>query len=431
MKKYLLLGTALFPTFAFADLQNWIQPMSVLNGGDTTWVMVAAILVLFMTVPGLALFYAGMVRKKNVLATMVQSFAIACMIAIIWLCFGYSLAFTPNNAFIGGTERFFLSGLSVFTEQELLTVYPGAGTIPESVFMIFQMAFAIIAGAIITGAFAERMKFSALMLFVGLWSLFVYVPTAHWVWGLDGWLASDGVLDYAGGTVIHINAGIAGLVAAILIGKRIGYGKENMQPHNLVLTLIGTAMLWIGWFGFNAGSALAADGRAGMALATTQIATAVGALSWVLLEVLQKHKPSALGLASGAIAGLVGITPAAGFVSVQGALAIGAITSVICFFAVTRLKYWLGYDDTLDAFGIHGIGGIAGAILTGVFVSEEISGTSTTLWLQTESVLITIAYSAIVSFILLKCIDKLIGLRIHKDDERKGLDLSSHGERVE
>lgn len=431
MKKQLFLGALLCPSMGFAQLTDWIQPMSELSAGDTTWVSVAAILVLFMTIPGLALFYAGMVRKKNTLATMVQSFAICCLIAILWLCFGYSLTFTPGNAFIGGTDRFFLSGLNVFTEQELLTIYPGAPTIPESVFMIFQMAFAIIAAAIITGAFAERIKFSALLVFVGLWSLLIYVPTAHWVWGMDGWLAQDGVLDYAGGTVIHINAGVAGLVASILVGKRIGYGRETILPHNLVLTLIGTAMLWIGWFGFNAGSALAADGRAGMALATTQIAAASGALTWIIIETILKHKPSALGLASGAIAGLVGITPAAGFVSVQSALAIGILTSAICFIAVTRLKYWLGYDDTLDAFGIHGIGGIVGAILTGVFVSTEISGTDTSLWLQTESVLITIAYSGIGSFILLKIIDKVIGLRVEKDDERKGLDLSSHGERIE
>ncbi|WP_424405127.1 ammonium transporter [Pasteurella sp. PK-2025] len=416
---------------AMASADSWLQPMSVISAGDSTWLMVSTILVLFMTVPGLALFYSGMVRKKNVLATMVQSFAACCLIGVIWVCFGYSLAFTPNNAFIGGTDRLFLSGLNVFTEQQMLTVYPGAPTVPESVFMLFQMAFAIIAGAIITGACAERMKFSAMLWFVGLWSLFVYVPTAHWVWGMDGWLASDGVLDYAGGTVIHINAGVAGLVAAIVVGKRVGYGRESMMPHNLVLTLIGTAMLWIGWFGFNAGSALAADARAGMAMATTQMAAVSGALVWILIEVLLKHKPSALGLVSGAVAGLVGITPAAGFVSIQGAAAIGVLTSVICFVGVTKLKYWLHYDDSLDAFGIHGLGGIVGAVLTGVFVSHDIAATTTTLWLQTESVLITIVYSGVISLILLKVIDKLIGLRVEKDDERKGLDLALHGERVE
>ncbi|MDO4627512.1 MAG: ammonium transporter [Pasteurellaceae bacterium] len=410
---------------------DWLRPISEINAGDTTWIMVATILVLFMTIPGLALFYAGMVRKKNVLSTMVQSFASCCLIAVIWVCFGYSLAFTPNNALIGGADRFFLDGLALFSAKGTLSIYPGASTIPEPVFMMFQMAFAIIAGAIITGAFAERMKFSALLLFVGLWSLLIYVPTAHWVWGLDGWLASDGVLDYAGGTVIHINAGIAGLVAAIMIGKRVGYGREVMAPHNLVLTLMGTAMLWIGWFGFNSGSALAADARAAMAMATTQSAAVTGALTWSLMEVMLKHKPSALGLASGAIAGLVGITPAAGFVSVQSALLIGIITSLICFFTATKLKYWLGYDDTLDAFGIHGVGGIVGAILTGLFVNRDIANADTTLWLQTESVLITVAYSALGSFVLLKLIDKTIGLRVNYEQEREGLDLVLHGERIE
>ncbi len=431
MKRLILTAMLMLPGAATASTADWLQSLSVISAGDTTWVMVSTILVLFMTIPGLALFYAGMVRKKNVLATIMQSFATCCLIAIIWVCFGYSLAFTPNIGLIGSTDRFFLNGLDLLTEKGLVTVYPGAASIPESVFMLFQMAFAIIAGAIITGAFAERMKFSALLWFVGLWSLLIYVPTAHWVWGPGGWLALDGVLDYAGGTVIHINAGIAGLVAAVIIGKRVGYGRESMMPHNLVLTLIGTAMLWIGWFGFNAGSALAADARAGMALVATQIATAAAALTWIFIEVCLKHKPSALGLASGAIAGLVGITPAAGFVSPQSALAIGVITSAVCFFTATKLKYWLGYDDSLDAFGIHGIGGIVGAVLTGVFVSTDISATDTTLWIQIESVLITIAYSAVGSAILLKLIDKTVGLRVGYDEERQGLDLVLHGERVE
>lgn len=431
MKRLSLTSMLMLPGAATASTADWLQSLSVISAGDTTWVMVSTILVLFMTIPGLALFYAGMVRKKNVLATMMQSFATCCLIAIIWVCFGYSLAFTPNIGLIGGTDRFFLNGLDLLTEKGLVTVYPGAASIPESVFMLFQMAFAVIAGAIITGAFAERMKFSALLWFVGLWSLLIYVPTAHWVWGPGGWLALDGVLDYAGGTVIHINAGIAGLVAAVIIGKRVGYGRESMMPHNLVLTLIGTAMLWIGWFGFNAGSALAADARAGMALVATQIATAAAALTWIFIEVCLKHKPTALGLASGAIAGLVGITPAAGFVSPQSALAIGAITGAVCFFTATKLKYWLGYDDSLDAFGIHGIGGIVGAVLTGVFVSTDISATDTTLWIQIESVLITIAYSAVGSAILLKLIDKTVGLRVGYDEERQGLDLVLHGERVE
>lgn len=427
-----LLSSLLTPGMVFASSeQSWLQPMSALSSGDTAWMMVATILVLFMTIPGLALFYAGMVRKKSVLATMVQSFAICGVVSILWMVCGYSLAFTDNNPFIGGLDRLFLSGMSVLTEQNQVSIYPGAATIPEAVFMLFQMAFAVIASAIITGAFAERIKFSALLCFVIVWTLLVYVPTAHWVWGINGWLASDGVLDYAGGTVIHINAGIAGLVASIVIGKRVGYGKEIMMPHNLVLTLIGTAMLWIGWFGFNAGSALAADARAGMAMATTQIAAATGAIGWILMEVLYKHKPSALGLASGAIAGLVGITPAAGFVNVQSALWIGLITSIICFWTATRLKYLLNYDDSLDAFGIHGVGGIVGAILTGVFVSEEITGGGASLFEQVKSVIITVIYSGLVSFAILWLIDRIIGLRVDRNEERQGLDLVLHGERIE
>ncbi|TNH09264.1 ammonium transporter [Testudinibacter sp. TR-2022] len=434
MKKSLVIGgmTALLPAAGFAsETTDWIRPMSDISAGDTAWVMVSAILVLFMTLPGLALFYAGMVRKKNVLATMVQSIAVACLISLLWMCFGYSLAFTSNNGFIGGTERFFLSGMNVFTESEQLTIFPGAATIPEPVFMLFQMAFAVIAAAIITGAFAERIKFSGMLLFSALWSLLIYVPTAHWVWGPDGWLAADGVLDYAGGTVIHINAGIAGLVGAVIIGKRIGYGKEAMPPHNLVLTLVGMAMLWVGWFGFNAGSALAADGRAGMAMATTQIATAAAAVAWMLTERLLGHKPSALGLASGAVAGLVAITPAAGFVSVQSAVFIGLISGVICFWGATKLKYWLGYDDSLDAFGIHGIGGIVGAVLTGVFVSTDITGGGASLWVQIKSILITVGYSGVGSVILFFLVSKITGLRVEKDEERQGLDVVLHGERVE
>lgn len=432
MNKYSgLLALLFLPLTSKAELTDWIQPFSVVNTGDTAWVMVSAILVLFMTIPGLALFYAGMVRKKNILSVMVQSFAACSLIAVIWFVCGYSLAFTPNNAFIGGLDRLFLSGLNVFTEQELLTVYPGASSIPESVFMLFQMAFAIIAGAIMTGAFAERMKFSAVLLFIGLWTLLVYVPTAHWVWGIGGWLAEDGVLDYAGGTVIHVNAGVAGLCAALFLGKRIGYGKDAMPPYNLTLTLIGCAMLWIGWFGFNAGSALAADSRAGMAMVTTQISAATGALGWILCEVVGRHKPSALGLASGAVAGLVGITPAAGFVDAQSAVWIGLITSIFCFISVTKLKYKLGYDDSLDAFGIHGMGGIVGAALTGIFVSTDITGGGASVWTQVESVLITLVYSSVVSFALLWTMSKFMELRVAFDEERQGLDLISHGERLE
>ena len=397
--------------------------------------MVSTALVLFMTIPGLALFYGGMVRKKNLLSTMMHSFAATALVSILWVVCGYSLAFTPGNALIGGLDRLFLNGMGLDLHQKTVTVAPNAGSIPEMVFMLFQMTFAIISTAIITGAFAERMKFSAMMLFSGLWMLLVYVPSAHWVWG-GGFMAANGVFDYAGGTVVHINAGIAALVAALMVGKRVGYGKEAMPPHNMALTLTGAAMLWIGWFGFNAGSAVAANASAGMAMAVTQIAAAAGALGWLVCEKLAGHRPSALGLASGAVAGLVGITPAAGFVAPAGALAIGCLTSVGCYLAVVILKRKLGYDDTLDAFGIHGLGGLIGAILTGVFFSNSIFGgeanIGSQLLIQTKEALTTVAYSAIASFVILKVVSLICGgLRVEKEVEREGLDLNIHGERVE
>ena len=348
-----------------AGTDDWWKPLSAINSGDTAWVMTSAALVLFMTLPGLALFYGGMVRKKNLLSTMMHSFSAAALVSVLWMAIGYSLAFTPGNAFIGGLDRVFLSGMGLDLHKEIGTVSPNAGSIPETVFMFFQMTFAIISTAIITGAFAERMKYSAMMLFSGLWVLLVYVPTAHWVWG-GGFMGEGGVLDYAGGTVVHINAGVAGLVAAIVLGKRIGYGKEAMPPHNMALTLMGAAMLWVGWFGFNAGSAVAADASAGMAMAVTQIAAAAAALTWLACEKISGHRPSALGLASGAVAGLVGITPAAGFVGPQGALAIGVLTAAGAFWASVILKRKLGYDDSLDAFGIHGFGGLIGATMLGL-----------------------------------------------------------------
>ncbi len=426
-------AAALFaPVLAMADgTADWLQPVENLNAGDSAWMMISAALVLFMTLPGLALFYGGMARKKNVLSMMVQSFAVAALVSVLWMAVGYSIAFTPNNGFLGGFDRVFLRGMTFMAEDGKLTIYPGLKTIPESVFFFFQMTFAIISSAIITGAFAERMKFSAIMVFIALWVLMVYAPTAHWVWGSDGWLAKDGVLDYAGGTVVHINAGIAGLVGCVLVGKRLGYGKEHMAPHNLTLTLIGVGMLWVGWFGFNAGSAGAADGRAGMAMVTTQVATAGGALTWMLCEKVFGHKASALGLASGALSGLVGITPAAGFVAPVPALVIGILTAVVCYFSVTKLKIMLKYDDSMDAFGIHGIGGMVGAVLTGVFVSTTISGASVNWLAQIEGIGITVLYSGIVSLVLLKIIDKTMGLRVDADEERQGLDISSHGERIE
>ena len=427
---------ALSPALSFAaGTESWWQPFSAINSGDTAWVMTAAVLVLFMTIPGLALFYGGMVRKKNLLSTMMHSFAATALVSILWVVCGYSLAFTPGNALIGGLDRVFLNGMGLDLHKEMVTVAPNAGSIPETVFMFFQMTFAVISTAIITGAFAERMKFSAMMLFSGLWMLLVYVPSAHWVWG-GGFMAANGVFDYAGGTVVHINAGIAALVAALMVGKRVGYGKEAMPPHNMALTLTGAAMLWVGWFGFNAGSAMAANASAGMAMAVTQISAAAGALSWLVCEKLAGHRPSALGLASGAVAGLVGITPAAGFVAPSGALVIGILTAIACYFSAVILKRKLGYDDSLDAFGIHGFGGLVGAILTGVFFSNPVFGGEASigsqLLIQTKEALTTVAYSAVASFLILKVVSVICGgLRVEKDVEREGLDLNIHGERVE
>ena len=433
--KAALAMAAFTPVWALAGTEDWWKPMAQISAGDTAWVMTAAVLVLLMTIPGLALFYGGMVRKKNVLGTMMHSFSIAALVSVLWMAVGYSLAFAPGNAVIGGLDRVFLSGMGLDMGKEMVTVAPNADTIPETVFMFFQMTFAIISTAIVTGAFAERMKFSAMLLFSGLWMVLVYAPVCHWVWG-GGFMGDGGVLDYAGGTVVHINAGVAGLVAAIVMGKRVGYGKEAMAPHNMAFTLIGAAMLWVGWFGFNAGSAVAADASAGMAMAVTQIAAAAGALSWMLCEKLIGHKPSALGLASGAVAGLVGITPAAGFVGPQAALAIGALTAVGAYFASVVLKRKLGYDDSLDAFGIHGFGGIIGAVLTGLLFSNAIFGGDATVGrqvlIQLKDVVTTLVYSGVATFVILKGVSVVCGgLRVDKDAEREGLDLAVHGERVE
>ena len=410
-----------------------------LDSGNTAWLLTSTALVLFMTIPGLALFYGGMVRKKNVLATLMQSFAITCLVTVIWMVAGYSLAFRDGGPFIGGLDRLFLGGMGVGD----LSGTDGQN-IPESLFMMFQMTFAIITPALIAGAFADRMKFSAMLWFIGAWSLLVYSPVAHWVWSVNadpavgGWLATKGVLDYAGGTVVHINAGIAGLVAAIVLGKRVGYGKEPMAPHNLVLTVVGAAMLWVGWFGFNAGSAVAADGRAGMAMAVTQIAAAAAALAWMFAEWMGKGKPSVLGIASGAVAGLVAITPASGFVGPMGALIIGLVAGAVCFWGATSLKRMMGYDDSLDAFGVHGVGGIVGAILTGVFAVKDIGGVAGMLEgnggqvvTQLLGVGVTVVYGLVMTYIILKVIDMVVGLRVSEEEEREGLDVSLHGERVE
>ena len=406
-----------------------------LDSGATAWMLTSTALVLLMTVPGLALFYGGMVRKKNVLGTMMQSFAITALITVVWMVAGYSIAFDTTGmekgvtnfySFFGSLNHAFLHGM----DMKSMT-----GSIPESVFMTFQMTFAIITPALITGAFADRMKFSTMLVFMTIWSLVVYSPIAHMVWSGDGGFLWDlGVLDFAGGTVVHINAGVAGLVTALMLGPRIGYGKEPMAPHNLVLTVIGAAMLWVGWFGFNAGSAVAADGRAGMAMAVTQIATGTAALGWMFAEWIAKGKPSVLGIASGAVAGLVAITPASGFVGPVGALVIGVAAGVICFWAATSLKGMLGYDDSLDAFGVHAIGGIVGALLTGVFAVESIGGTAGSmgqLWIQAESVGITVVYTGVMTFIILKVLDIVMGLRVTEEQEREGLDIALHGERVE
>ncbi len=432
-KSFALLAgcAAALPALADGPAGPALAEAKVINSGDTAWMLVSTALVLFMTIPGLALFYGGMVRKKNILATLMQSFAITALVTLLWVVAGYSLSFTVGSPWLGSLDRFMLDGMDYIKETGKLTVHPLAGTIPESVFMMFQMTFAIITPALITGAFAERMKFSAMLVFMALWSMLVYVPVAHWVWGPGGWMSDKGVLDFAGGTVVHINAGVAGLVCALVMGKRIGFGREAMPPHNLILTLVGASMLWFGWFGFNAGSAAAADGRAGMAMVTTQVATALAALAWMAAEWITKKKPSVLGIASGAVAGLVAITPAAGFVDIKGALVIGLLAGVVCFWGATGLKHLLGYDDSLDAFGVHGIGGILGALLTGVFAVKSIGGAEGSLATQALGVGVTVVYCAIVTFVLLKLVDIIIGLRVAEDEEREGLDVVLHGERVE
>ena len=400
----------------------------VLNSGDTAWMLMSSVLVLMMLVPGLALFYGGLVRKKNVLAVLMQSMFGAGLLSVLWVVVGYSLAFTEGNAFFGGFSKVMLTGILPDTLS---------GTIPEFVFVMFQGTFALITPIIILGGPADRMKFSSAMLFVSLWLLFVYVPVAHMVWGPGGLLLGDGVLDFAGGTVVHINSGVAGLIAAIMLGKRSGLGSENLAPHNLAYTMIGGSLLWVGWFGFNAGSALSAGGSAAVAMINTQVAAAAAVVSWSVAEWVIRGKPSLLGAVSGAVAGLVVITPACGFVSVSGALIMGLAAGPVCYWGVSGLKKMFGYDDALDAFGVHGIGGILGAVLTGVFAVSAIGGTGKAglidgnpaqVWLQIEGLLFTIVWSAVVSVVLLKLIDLTIGLRVGKETETEGLDLALHGE---
>ena len=414
---------ALVPSIALAE-------EAVLNSGDTAWMITATALVLFMTIPGLSLFYAGLVRSKNVLSVLMQCFALTGLMSLLWAIYGYSLASTDGgslNQWIGGLDKLFLSGIGVDTLS---------GTIPESVFMTFQMTFAVITPALIVGAFAERMKFSAMLWFMAAWLTLVYVPIWHWVWG-GGWIADLGALDFAGGTVVHINAGVAALMAALVLGKRKGYPTTAMPPHNLSLTVIGASMLWVGWFGFNAGSELAADGTAGMAMTVTQLATATACLTWMFLEWISHGKPSVLGIATGAVAGLVAITPASGTAGPMGAIAIGFAGSFFAWVASTKVKGALGYDDSLDVWGVHGIAGIVGAILTGVFADASMGGAGlaegmtigSQVWVQFVSVLGTLLYGGVVSFVLLKIIDTVIGLRVNEEEETEGLDLALHDER--
>ncbi len=408
-----------------------------IDTGDTAWMLTSSALVLMMTIPGLALFYGGMVRKKNVLATMAESFGATCIITVLWMIIGYSMAFTTNansgiNQFIGGFNYFLLGPMGLNATSSL------APTIPESVYMFFQMTFAIITPALIAGALADRMKFSAFMWFMSLWLILVYCPVAHWVWG-GGWLGSLGALDYAGGTVVHLNAGTAGLVTALVLGKRKGLGTDNMSPHNLVLSVIGASLLWVGWFGFNAGSAVTSNVNAGMAAAVTQIATAAAALSWMFAEWIVAKKPSVLGMISGAVAGLVAITPASGFVNPVGALIIGLTVGVICYIAAVHVKKIFGYDDALDAWGVHGVGGAWGALMTGALASNAINsaakgwlidGNGHQMLIQFYDIAGVFVYCAIGTFIILKVIDMIIGLRVSPEVEVEGLDINLHGEIV-
>jgi Amt family ammonium transporter len=421
-------ATALLLCSALPTLAQEEAPK--LDTGDTAWMLTSTALVLMMLIPGLGLFYGGMVRKKNVLSVLMQCFAACCLLSVLWMVAGYSLAFSegPYNAYVGGLGKFLLNGVG----KDSLS-----GTIPEMVFMTFQMTFAIITPALIVGSLVDRMKFSAYLFFMGIWLLVVYAPVCHWVWG-GGFLSGAGVLDFAGGTVVHINAGIAGLVACLVLGRRTGYGTENMAPHNLTLTVIGASLLWVGWFGFNAGSAVGANGSAGMAMAVTQIATAMAALAWMFSEWLVHGKPSVLGIASGAVAGLVAITPACGFVDPKGALVIGAAAGIGCYIMSTGVKKMLGYDDSLDVFGVHAIGGIIGALLTGVFAVEAIGGTAgviegnfAQLPIQAYGVLATVVWSAVASFVILMVLKFTIGIRVSEAAEVEGLDVALHGESVQ
>ncbi len=462
MKAFLTRALAALGALALA-LPAYAAP--VVNKGDTAWMIVATLLVVMMSIPGLALFYGGLVRAKNMLSVLLQVFMIFSVIIVLWCLYGYSLAFTEGNAFIGGLDRLMLRGIFDPATGSFATAatFSKGVAIPEFIYVAFQGTFAAITCGLIVGSFAERMKFSAVLLFTVLWFTFAYLPIAHMVWawpGPDGikdaatlatesakggWLWQKGALDFAGGTVVHINAAVAGLVGAFVVGKRIGYGRESMAPHSLVMTMIGASLLWVGWFGFNAGSALEAGDAAALAFINTMLATAAAAVSWLLGEWVFKGKPSMLGAASGAVAGLVAITPACGFVGPMGALAIGLLGGVVCLWGVNGLKRLLGADDSLDVFGVHGVGGILGALLTGVFAAPQLGGQGifdyvtnklsadpyaigSQLLVQAEAVATTIVWSAVVAFIAYKVVDLLVGLRVPEEQEREGLDITSHGE---
>ncbi len=407
-----------------------LAPQASLNAADTAWMMTSTALVLLMTLPGIALFYAGMVRRKNVLATMAGVVAIAAVVSLTWFALGYSLAFTSGWPWLGNLSRIGFSGFEYLKDAGQVAVSHVAPNVPESVYAMFQLSFAIITTALVLGAFVERMRFSALLWFALLWSVLVYAPVAHWVWEPGGWLAQMGALDFAGGSVVHVNAGIAGLVCAYALGPRRGYGREAFEPYSLALTMTGAGLLWVGWFGFNAGSAVAADGRAGLAMLVTHIAAAAGALSWMIGEWIVRRSPSLLGLCSGLVAGLVAITPAAGFVTPLSALAIGAIAGLACYWGATGLKHLLGADDSLDVFGVHGIGGIVGALLTGVFADPRISGATGNVLTQAIAVGSVAIYSATGTAIVLFLVHVLVGLRVDPESELVGLDLAQHKEHL-
>ena len=401
-----------------------------LNSADTAWMMTSTALVLLMTLPGIALFYAGMVRKKSVINTMASVVAIAALVSLLWFLVGYSWAFTPNNSFLGNGSRMGFAGMEYLKDAGKVMVSHIAPNIPESVYAMYQLTFAIITAALVVGAFVERMRFSAMLVFIGMWSLFVYAPIAHWVWEPGGWLAQMGALDFAGGSVVHINAGVSGLVCAYFLGPRRGYGREAFEPFNLGLTMAGAGMLWVGWFGFNAGSAVAADGRAGLAMLVTHIAAAAGALSWMIGEWVMRGRPSLLGLCSGLVAGLVAITPASGFVTPRSALLIGAVAGIMCYWGATGLKRLLRADDSLDVFGVHAVGGIVGSLLTGPLASKAVSGVTGDLLTQLIGVAAVFGYALVGTAILLVITKVLVGLRVDEQTELAGLDIGQHRERL-